>query len=220
MRTVRQLLEGKKPGVITIDAAEPVRAAIQLMADHFIGALPVLETGRLAGIVSERDYARKVVLMGRKSTETTVGTIMSAPVIHVGPAQTVNDCMKLMTEKRIRHLPGGGERRARRRDLDRGLREGGHRRAEARDRGPAAVYRRLEPVVNRFRPAGDLPPAISARSRTGELGGASRSATRRRCWALRPRVRRAAGRRLSAAARRKYCRASGRRPCGRRAAGG
>jgi CBS domain-containing protein len=105
MRTVRQLLEGKKAGVITIDAAEPVRAAIQLMADHFIGALPVLEAGRLAGIVSERDYARKVVLMGRKSTETMVGTIMSAPVIHVELAQTVNECMKLMTEKRIRHLP-------------------------------------------------------------------------------------------------------------------
>ena len=86
MRTVRQLLEGKKPGVVTIDAGEPVRTAIQLMADHFIGALPVLEGGRLAGIISERDYARKVVLMGRKSTETTVGTIMSAPVIHVGPA--------------------------------------------------------------------------------------------------------------------------------------
>ena len=73
MRTVRQLLEGKKPGCVTIDAGEPVRTAIQLMADHFIGALPVLEGGRLAGIVSERDYARKVVLMGRKSTETTVG---------------------------------------------------------------------------------------------------------------------------------------------------
>ena len=99
------LLEGKKPGVVTIDAGEPVRTAIQLMADHFIGALPVLEGGRLAGIVSERDYARKVVLMGRKSTETTVGTIMSSPVIHVGPAQTVNECMMLMTEKRIRHLP-------------------------------------------------------------------------------------------------------------------
>jgi CBS domain-containing protein len=105
MRTVRQLLEGKKPGVITIDSTEPVRTAIQLMADHYIGALPVLEGGKLTGIVSERDYARKVVLMGRKSTETTVGTIMSAPVIVVGPQITVNECMVLMTEKRIRHLP-------------------------------------------------------------------------------------------------------------------
>jgi CBS domain-containing protein len=105
MRTVRQLLEGKKAGVITIEASEPVRTAIQRMAEHFIGALPVIEGGRVAGIVSERDYARKVVLMGRKSTETTVGTIMSSPVIHVGPAHTVNECMVLMTEKRIRHLP-------------------------------------------------------------------------------------------------------------------
>ncbi|MGH8197614.1 MAG: CBS domain-containing protein [Steroidobacteraceae bacterium] len=105
MRTVRQLLKGKKPGVFTVNAGDPVRTAIQLMADHFIGALPVLNGGRLAGIVSERDYARKVVLMGRKSTETTVETIMSSPVIHVGLEQTVNDCMMLMTDKRIRHLP-------------------------------------------------------------------------------------------------------------------
>ncbi len=105
MRTVRQLLEGKAPGIVTVDAGDPVRTAIERMAEHFIGALPVLEDGRLAGIVSERDYARKVVLMGRKSTETTVGTIMSSPVIHVGPQQSVNECMMLMTEKRIRHLP-------------------------------------------------------------------------------------------------------------------
>jgi CBS domain-containing protein len=105
MRTVRQLLEGKTPGVFTVNAEDPVRTAIQLMADHFVGALPVMQGGRLAGIVSERDYARKVLLMGRKSTETTVGTIMSAPVIHVGPQNTVNDCMQLMTDKRIRHLP-------------------------------------------------------------------------------------------------------------------
>ena len=111
MRTVRQLLEGKKPGVVTIEASEPVRSAIQLMAEHFIGALPVIRDGRLAGIVSERDYARKVVLMGRKSTETTVGTIMAAPVFHVGPAHTITECMQLMTDKRIRHLPvmDGGE---------------------------------------------------------------------------------------------------------------
>jgi len=105
MRTVRQLLDGKAPGVVTVDAADPVRTAIERMAEHFIGALPVLVDGKLAGIVSERDYARKVVLMGRKSTETEVRTIMSAPVISVGPQNTVNDCMLLMTDKRIRHLP-------------------------------------------------------------------------------------------------------------------
>src|ERR687897_2055729 len=105
MRTVRQLLDGKSPGVVTVDASDPVRTAIERMAEHFIGALPVLADGQLAGIVSERDYARKVVLMGRKSTETEVRTIMSTPVIQVGPAHTVNECMKLMTDERIRHLP-------------------------------------------------------------------------------------------------------------------
>lgn len=105
MRTVRQLLDGKSPGAVTVDAGDPVRTAIERMAEHYIGALPVLSDGKLAGIVSERDYARKVVLMGRKSTETTVRTIMSTPVIHVTPGQTVNDCMMLMTDKRIRHLP-------------------------------------------------------------------------------------------------------------------
>ena len=105
MRTVKQLLEGKATGFFTVNAEEPVRTAIQLMADHYVGALPVMKDGRLAGIVSERDYARKVVLMGRNSLETSVAMIMSAPVIHVGPQQTVNDCMQLMTDKRIRHLP-------------------------------------------------------------------------------------------------------------------
>jgi CBS domain-containing protein len=105
MRTVRQLLDGKPSGVHTVNTEDPVRTAIQLMADHFVGALPVLSAGRLVGIVSERDYARKVVLMGRNSSETTVATIMSSPVIHVDPQNSVNDCMVLMTEKRIRHLP-------------------------------------------------------------------------------------------------------------------
>ncbi len=105
MRTVKQLLDSKPRGIHTIDTEDPVRTAIQLMADHFVGALPVLSGGRLVGIVSERDYARKVVLMGRNSTETKVATIMSSPVIHVAPQNTVNDCMMLMTDKRIRHLP-------------------------------------------------------------------------------------------------------------------
>ena len=105
MRTVRQLLDGKPSGIHTVDTKAPVRTAIQMMADHFVGALPVLSGGRLVGIVSERDYARKVVLMGRNSSETTVAAIMSSPVIQVGPQNTVNDCMMLMTDKRIRHLP-------------------------------------------------------------------------------------------------------------------
>jgi CBS domain-containing protein len=105
MRTVRQLLDGKPSGIHTVDTEDPVRTAIQMMADHFVGALPVLSGGRLVGIVSERDYARKVVLMGRNSSETTVAAIMSSPVIQVGPQNTVNDCMMLMTDKRIRHLP-------------------------------------------------------------------------------------------------------------------
>jgi CBS domain-containing protein len=105
MRTVRQLLAAKPAGAFTVDAGEPVRTAIERMAERHIGALPVLEAGRLVGIVSERDYARKVVLLGRNSLETSVGMIMSAPVVSVGPQQTVNDCMQLMTDKRIRHLP-------------------------------------------------------------------------------------------------------------------
>lgn len=105
MRTVRQLLEGKPPAVFTVDAEDPVRTAIQLMADHHVGALPVLRGGRLVGIVSERDYARKVMLMGRSSLETPAWQIMSAPVIDVGLEHTVTDCMRLMTDRRIRHLP-------------------------------------------------------------------------------------------------------------------
>jgi CBS domain-containing protein len=111
MRTVRQLLAAKPAGIFTVEAGDPVRTAIERMAERHIGALPVLENGRLAGIVSERDYARKVVLLGRNSLETSVRTIMSAPVVSVGYEQSVNDCMQLMTDKRIRHLPvlDGGE---------------------------------------------------------------------------------------------------------------
>ena len=105
MRTVRQLLDGKAKGVHTVDADDHIRAAIQKMADHSVGALPVMRAGKLVGVVSERDYARKVALMGRNSAETKVATIMNAPVIQVWPQNSVNDCMMLMTDKRIRHLP-------------------------------------------------------------------------------------------------------------------
>ena len=111
MLRVKQLLARKGHELWSIDAEEPVLAAIQIMADRHVGALPVTREGRLVGIVSERDYARKVILLGRSSAETAVWQIMSSPVITVSPDEPVRRCMEIMTERRIRHLPvvdGGG----------------------------------------------------------------------------------------------------------------
>jgi len=105
MRTVRQLLESKAPEVHAIGPDAPVIDAIRLMAQKRIGAVVVLERGALAGILSERDYARKVVLEGRSSKDTPVRDIMTAEVVTVGLADTVPACMQLVTERRIRHLP-------------------------------------------------------------------------------------------------------------------
>jgi CBS domain-containing protein len=105
MQTVRELLDTKPPGLVTVGAEDPVRTAIQLMAEHHVGALPVLRATELVGIISERDYARKVVLLGRNSAETPVWQIMSAPVVTVEPDDTIGHCMQLMTHRRIRHLP-------------------------------------------------------------------------------------------------------------------
>ena len=79
--------------------------AVRLMAEHGVGALLVMRGEQLVGVVSERDYARKVILKGRSSSETPVRQIMSSPVLTVQPEQSVRDCMRLMTEKRVRHLP-------------------------------------------------------------------------------------------------------------------
>jgi len=105
MRNVSQILERKGGRVVTIAEDQPVLEAVRLMAEHHIGAVLVLRGGELAGIASERDYARKVVLQGRSSSDTSVGTIMSSPVVCVGPSESVNDCMAIMTERHIRHLP-------------------------------------------------------------------------------------------------------------------
>ena len=105
MTTVRHLLNRKGSQVYSIDAEDPVLEAIQLMADRHVGALVVMRGLELVGIVSERDYARKVILLGRSSSETPVWQIMSSPVITVTPDRTVNDCMRTVTENRIRHLP-------------------------------------------------------------------------------------------------------------------
>ena len=105
MLSVQQLLDQKPKGVHSVQPDEPVITAIRKMAEHHIGALLVMTGDKLVGIVSERDYARKVVLLGRSSTDTRVADIMTSKVITVIPQQAVHDCMRLMTDKRIRHLP-------------------------------------------------------------------------------------------------------------------
>ncbi|QWP76586.1 CBS domain-containing protein [Lysobacter sp. K5869] len=105
MRTVRQLLEAKTPEVFAIGPDAPVIDAIRLMAEKRIGAVLVMEGARLAGILSERDYARKIVLQGRSSADTPVRDIMTAQVISVSLSDTAQRCMELVTDKRIRHLP-------------------------------------------------------------------------------------------------------------------
>ncbi len=105
MRTVRQLLESKPAEIIAISLDAPVIDAIRLMAERRVGALVVMEGARLAGILSERDYARKIVLQGRSSKDTPVRDIMTAEVITVRPEDSSDHCMQVVTDKRIRHLP-------------------------------------------------------------------------------------------------------------------
>jgi CBS domain-containing protein len=106
MKTAAQIL-GSKPDrtVHTIGPTASVYEAVRLMADKNIGALVVVERDKVVGIVSERDYARKIVLMARSSKDTLLGDIMSSPVMYVHPDQTGEECMALMTENRLRHLP-------------------------------------------------------------------------------------------------------------------
>lgn len=105
MKTVRQLLEGKRNSVWTIHPDQYVFEALQIMADKDIGALVVVNGGKVVGIMSERDYARKIILKGFSSRETSVREIMSPKVVYVRPDQTAEECLALMTDKRCRHLP-------------------------------------------------------------------------------------------------------------------
>jgi CBS domain-containing protein len=105
MSTVRHLLDRKDRALFSIEPEDPVLEAIRMMADHHVGALLVMRGSELAGILSERDYARKVVLLGRSSAETPVWQIMTSPVVTVSRDSSIQDCMRLMTERRIRHLP-------------------------------------------------------------------------------------------------------------------
>lgn len=105
MVSVRQLLTLKGTDVLSISPGATVRDALTLMAQEEVGALLVMEGDALEGIISERDYARKVILRDRTSKDTKVGEIMSTELTTVTPEQNVTDCMTLMTDKRIRHLP-------------------------------------------------------------------------------------------------------------------
>lgn len=106
MKTVAQLLRDKQhQNVHTISSEATVLEFLQAMAEHNVGALPVVDDGELVGIVSERDYARKLVLQGRSSVGTPVSTIMSSPVITTEPQQSIQACMSLMTDRHLRHLP-------------------------------------------------------------------------------------------------------------------
>ena len=105
MRTVRQLLGSKTPEIFAVSPDASVLDAIKLMAEKGVGAVLAMQGARLCGIVSERDYARKVVLQGRSSSNTPVRDIMTAKVVTVRPDDSVDHCMQVVTEHRIRHLP-------------------------------------------------------------------------------------------------------------------
>ena len=105
MQTVKELLSNKDTAIWSVTPEQSVFEAVALMAEKNIGAVMVLDSGKLCGIVTERDYARSVVLLDRSSKDTTVAVIMSKRIVFVKPEQTVTDCMALMTEKRFRHLP-------------------------------------------------------------------------------------------------------------------
>ena len=105
MKTVKDILESKGHEVWSVASGATVLAALELMAEREIGAVLVLDGDRLAGILTERDYARKVALLGRSSKDSKVSEIMTSSIVCVAPERSVEECMALMTEKRLRHLP-------------------------------------------------------------------------------------------------------------------
>jgi CBS domain-containing protein len=107
MKTVKQILQSKTRGIgiLSISPDATVYDALKLMAEKEVGALLVIEADKVVGIISERDYARKVILLGKSSKEIHVSDIMTSKIVYVNTTQTVDECMALMTDKRVRHLP-------------------------------------------------------------------------------------------------------------------
>ena len=105
MKTLKQLIDGKNRSLASVAPEQSVLRALEIMADVDVGALLVLDGKQLVGVFSERDYARKVILQGKGSRHTLVKEVMTSKVICVTPERTVDECMAIMTEKRIRHLP-------------------------------------------------------------------------------------------------------------------
>lgn len=105
MKIVRDLLKARTREVITINSSQTVYEALVLLAENNIGALPVVEEKQLVGILSERDYARKVILKGASSLDTPVKKIMTERLIFVTPEQRLNECLEIISDKHVRHLP-------------------------------------------------------------------------------------------------------------------
>ena len=105
MTTIAQLLNAKGKQIWSVEPKATIFEALEIMSEKEIGALLVMEDGKLTGIFSERDYARKVILKGKSSKETPVGELMTKKVFYIDPQKTINDCMAMMTAKRIRHVP-------------------------------------------------------------------------------------------------------------------
>ena len=105
MKTLKQLLESKNGNLASIAPEQTVLRALEIMAEYDVGALLVCDGKRLAGVFSERDYARKVILQGKSSKHTKVSEVMSGKVVYVTLDRTIEECMAIMTDKHIRHLP-------------------------------------------------------------------------------------------------------------------
>jgi len=171
MKTVRNVLGDKGHSVHTISPDATVLEALQEMADRNVGALVVLSEGDVVGLISERDYARKVILKGRFSKDVPVHEIMTREVVCASSKNKMDACMALMTEKRVRHLPILENGQLAGSHLDRGCREGDHRGPAVHDRAARALHHRrlLVAVVDGV--VLGTPEEVTPGTRTKRSGG-------------------------------------------------